>query len=68
MFLKITRNTYSIKFTGIQNHVEWAKLDHVDLVFQNLRWTKHVFLNHLHVKNKKIMREEKNGENKLRDC
>ena len=42
MFLKITRNTYSIKFTGIQDHVEWAKPDHVDSVFQNLRWTKRV--------------------------
>ena len=39
MFLKITRNTYSIKFTGIQNHVEWARPNHVELVFQNLRWT-----------------------------
>ena len=43
MFLKITRNTYSIRFTGIQNHVEWARPDHVDSVFQNLQWTKHVF-------------------------
>ena len=56
MFLKITRNTYNIKFTGIQDHVELAKPDYVDSVFQNLRWTKPVFLNHLHVKNKKIMR------------
>ena len=36
MFLKITRNVYSIKFTGIQDHVEWAKPDYEDLVFQNL--------------------------------
>ena len=42
MFLKVTRNTYSIKFTGIKNHVEWARLDPVDLVFQNLQWTKRV--------------------------
>ena len=68
MFLKITRNTYSIKFTGIQDHVEWAKSDHVDSVFQNLRWTKRVFFNHLHVKSERIMREEKNCGYMLRDC
>ena len=56
MFPKITNNTYSIKLTGIQDHVEWAKQDHVDLVFQNLQWTKPMFLNHLHVKNEKIVR------------
>ena len=42
MFRTITRNTYSIKFTGIQDHVDWAKPDHVDSVFQNLQWTKRV--------------------------
>ena len=42
MFLKITKNTYSIKFIGIQNHVEWARPNHVDSFFQNLWWTKHV--------------------------
>ena len=36
MFVKIARKTYSIEFTGIQNHVEWARPDHVDLDFQNL--------------------------------